>query len=87
MDPLYALALDPESIGLVIGGWNEGGLDAGAARNAIRSMDTFDLAYLAHVGRAPLFLSRHIDPGASSGLAEVLAQSSAIWQRFSVILE
>lgn len=58
VDQLYDIALDPETLGGFIDAWNNAGLDARDARQAIESIDRFDQAFHAHLQRAGTFLSR-----------------------------
>lgn len=73
VDQLYDIALDPHSLNGFIDAWNEAGLDASAARQAVGEVDQFDQAYKAHLNRADTFLARGDEPKGESALASILA--------------
>ncbi len=73
VDQLYDIALEPETLDAFIDAWNEAGLDAQTARQAITGMDQFDQAFQAHLNRAATFLARSGDGSAQPDLAATLA--------------
>lgn len=73
VDQLYDIALEPEALAAFIDAWNDAGLDASAARQAIKSIDKFDQAFQAHLSRADTFLARHRDGDTQPDLGATLA--------------
>ncbi len=73
VDQLYDIALDPETLDTFISAWNDAGLDAGAARKTIKSIDEFDHSYVAHLKRAETFLARGADADKGPDLTEILS--------------